>query len=955
MSERAQTRDVVGREMELSALERALGRAATGEPAVMLLSGEAGIGKSTLLSEAARRTNSDLYVASCIQIGGASIPLAPVVDLIRQIDRRAGRSPTVGSVRDLMISESSRHWDLVLLGLDLVAELSSEGAAIVAFDDLHWGDQGTWDVFEYLARNLVEERVLLVGAFRPGEVRRDPRLRRRVAELARVSGVEHMVLGGLDRASLTLHAAAILGMPASPTLMDELLRRGEGNPFFTEELLAAYVAGDPITVSLSDLLVQDIEALGSTARFLLAALAAVGRDADAELLQRVVPFDESTSEAAMRSAMEARIVVVDPITDAYRFRHPLLSEVAYAAALPSERRRLHRAIVSALDAEPRFALTTTDAAGERAFHLDRAGDEAGAFRALFDAVDAAAVAAPATCRDHLDRLLELWDRNATTEDASQLIPRLWQAADLANAQGDNARALALGQQAISAATARDEHTTHDGGLERGSDHERLGRYLWGLGRMDESAAMYDNAASLLENEEGAETAWACAGLAQGLLMFNHFDRAELWARRALDRADVDDFESRSAGKSVLGVLEVMNGSFDVGLAWCQEAVNTSDALHRRSLATAYRAVATLIAGQMSDVVTLALDGASVAQRTGLESTYGVALAGSASQALVRLGRWDEANLVLSDAAGVQSTTIGAIGVESAAAVLAARRGDDERANTLLERLFAHPADPWHQATIAATTVAVRLEQRRWTDAMAAAASALHPAEGSPRFVPQFVSGSVIAAVELALDALARQEAVELQALATDLRRQLDAAADDPTARSPTMVAELALADAAITRLTGSDQDAFKRAVAAAENAGDPWMAATALAQQAATAAASGDAAGAVESLRAAHATAVQLRAAPLLAEIAAIATRTRISLEAPVAPVREKHDLLRLGLTSREAEVLGLVALGLTNGEIGTRLFVSRKTASVHVSNILRKLGVTSRIEAAAIQQRLWT
>ena len=67
-----------------------------------------------------------------------------------------------------MISGSSRHWDLVLLALDLVAELSSEAAVIVAFDDLHWGDQGTLDVFEYLARNLVEERVLLVGAFRPG-------------------------------------------------------------------------------------------------------------------------------------------------------------------------------------------------------------------------------------------------------------------------------------------------------------------------------------------------------------------------------------------------------------------------------------------------------------------------------------------------------------------------------------------------------------------------------------------------------------------------------------------------------------------------------------------------------------------------------------------------------------------------------------------------------------------
>ena len=81
--------------------------------------------------------------------------------------------------------------------------------------------------------------------------------------------------------------------------------------------------------------------------------------------------------------------------------------------------------------------------------------------------------------------------------------------------------------------------------------------------------------------------------------------------------------------------------------------------------------------------------------------------------------------------------------------------------------------------------------------------------------------------------------------------------------------------------------------------------------------------------------------------------RTRLSVEAPVVTVLESAATDQLGLTPREAEVLSLVAAGQTNRQIGEALFVSEKTASVHVSNILRKLGVSSRVDAAAVAQRL--
>jgi DNA-binding NarL/FixJ family response regulator len=157
----------------------------------------------------------------------------------------------------------------------------------------------------------------------------------------------------------------------------------------------------------------------------------------------------------------------------------------------------------------------------------------------------------------------------------------------------------------------------------------------------------------------------------------------------------------------------------------------------------------------------------------------------------------------------------------------------------------------------------------------------------------------------------------------------------------------------ITRLKGSDSAAFARAAAAAERAGDAWLAAFARLHEAEAAAKAGSAAQAADALRAAYDIATALCAEPLVEDLEALARRTRISLDAPTVAVVRDADAVRLGLTSREAEVLSLVAAGKTNREIGTELFVSEKTASVHVSNILRKLGVNSRVDAAAIAQRL--
>ncbi|MBV8386161.1 MAG: AAA family ATPase, partial [Actinobacteria bacterium] len=892
-------KEVVGRDDELRVFRHAVERARSGEPSVLLVSGDPGIGKTTLLAEAARASGVELFAGRCVHIGGDAIPLAPLVDLIRHVQRgHGGRAmPALGGLVDAISTRPGAAGNVFSLVLQVLADLTAESPAIVAFDDLHWGDPSTWDLFEHLARNLVDEHLVLVGAFRTGEVARDLGLRRRVAELSRLSGVDRIALEGLDRNAVARHAATVLGIPAPPSLVDELLRRGEGNPFFTEELATAHLSGEVIPPLLADLLTADVEALEPASRHVLAALAAIGRDAEPDLVARVVDLDEPTLEAALRATIDAQLVVVDAATDFYRFRHPLIGEVAYAAALPTERRRLHRSIAAAMQAEPRFALMSSDAAGERALHLDRAGDEGAAFRALFDAADAVALVAPAVSLAYLERMLELWDANAGPEHAALLIPRLWQAADLANAAGRNDRAVELARRAIAESEAgRACAVVGSAPIGPGWAQERLARFLWSAGDMEQSAVAYAAAASLLDADidAGASAAAAYAGLAQAELMFCRFDTAHHWASRALDLAAADDAASAAAALRVLGVIDVLGGEPERGLERSAAAVRPDIAPHQWALSNAMFAMILFEAGDTEDALRVALDGAAVSQRAGFETSFGTFHTGVAARSLVRLGRWDEADALLIAASSINSTPIGAIQLDAAATQLAARRGASEAA-AIADRLRAHPHDPFSAAIVTVALLDHHLATRRWNEAIALATKALNAPANGRRLSAAFTLAFVTASVEQALDQIARQELVDVPTLAGALEERLRAARSDPASTMAAADADLLLAAAMTTRLKGPDADAFAAAARAAEYVGDAWQAALARLHQADAAAAAGDAAQAVDTLRAAHATASRLGATPLLDDIAALARRTRITLEAPPLQTLPQHQVVHLG------------------------------------------------------------
>jgi predicted ATPase len=202
------TRAFVGRAAELAAFERAIGDARVGVPSVLLVGAEAGMGKSTLLAEAAERGSARLLIGRCMQLGGDVTPLGPLVDLLRHLQRTSPEAlvdtdglatfaPWLSSAEPVAARPNAEG--VFAPVIDLLGRLASTQVLMVAFEDLHWADTATWDLFDLLARNLFEEHLILVGTYRSDELAREPLMRRRVAELGRLMNVAKLELAGLAR------------------------------------------------------------------------------------------------------------------------------------------------------------------------------------------------------------------------------------------------------------------------------------------------------------------------------------------------------------------------------------------------------------------------------------------------------------------------------------------------------------------------------------------------------------------------------------------------------------------------------------------------------------------------------------------------------------------------------------------------------------------------------------
>jgi predicted ATPase len=292
------------------------------------------------------------------------------------------------------LSDQAAQARLFELLLGLFGRLGEEGPLVLVVEDLHWADRSTRNLLAFLVRNLHRERVLLVVTYRndePGQQQLGPYL----AELDRGGPVQRLELPRPDQAQTGVQLVGILGTAPPAELVDALFARSEGNPFFTEELLAAVRAGSgELPATLRDLLRGRVEALPEHARDMLEVAAVAGRRVSHRLLASVAGIDDQQLVEGLRAALASQLLVVTPGEDGYDFRHTLLRELVDADLLPGERARLHAAYAHTLTQRPELVGTSPAMlAAELAVHWDAAGE---ALQALLARVQAGRAASAPT-------------------------------------------------------------------------------------------------------------------------------------------------------------------------------------------------------------------------------------------------------------------------------------------------------------------------------------------------------------------------------------------------------------------------------------------------------------------------------------------------------------------------------------------------------------------------------
>ena len=990
---------IVGRDEELGRIERALETAAGGRPVLLLVRGEAGIGKSRLVREAierARSHGSAILHGACLDLGGDGLPYLPLVEALRGLVRDttpdrlrallgparpdlAALLPELGDVDrpadgDQRPVEGASGLDRARLFerfIGFLGRLGEGQPALAVIEDVQWIDPATRDLVTFLVRNVTTEHLVAILTCRTDDLPAGHPVLAWMAELGRAPGGVRVDLGRLREADIARQLEAIEGGPVADRVIDAIWRRSEGHPLFAEELLSAAASPDSADLpSLVEVLLGRVGSLDPSTLAVVETLAVAGRPVDERLIGSLVDRSAGEVGAALRQAAGRGVLV--PLPDGrHAFRHELLREVVEGGLSAGERRELHERFARILEARPDLAdRSPAGAAGELAVHWAAADRPVEAYRA---ALNAAAAAEGIHAFADVERLLEraIAMEPALPGDAAPGPPERVElrrrAAEAADLSGHFDRAIELVRDALS--------------LDAGSDptlagllHARLGYLTWARGDGEAALAEHREAVRLVPaNPPSVERARVLGALGGALMGLGHWSESRAVCEAAIECAIlVGAAPEESRARNMLGSDLVALGDIDAGLTELRESRRLAAASGPAELlvVTIHNLALNLLAAdRLEEGLAEASAGRAVARASGLERRYGMDLAAIAGDVLIRLGRWDEADLATTEGLALDQRNRGTTYLAAVRARLLAGRGMSEEARRRLAAIDATSLEPDMAAFIARVDAEIALAEDRPAHAAEAAEGGLSRLEGLDDVLwgAPLVGLSLRALADLAEAARAAQDSGAVNA-AADRAGPIRARLAELTGRAstPSARAWVAAAVAETGRLDAvPNPAAWSGAATAWDAVPDPaeaayvrYREAEALLRQA------GVRADVADTMRAAHDTAVRLAAAPLAASIEALARRARVQLQEPAATdssapsavaarARGARPASPAGLSAREIEVLRLVAAGRSNGEIAERLFITRKTAGVHVTHILDKLGVSNRVEAAMAAARL--
>ncbi|MGQ0840164.1 helix-turn-helix transcriptional regulator, partial [Actinokineospora sp.] len=927
----------------------------------------------------ARDQGALVLTGRCLDAGETGLPYLPVAEALAAVRDRARVRPALGrlfpeiamptgpdpgrlaSGMAIPVVGPRSEQDIGQLQLfdavhGVLGDLAEESPVVLVLEDLHWADASTRSLLSFLLSRLRSQRLLVLGTYRADDLHRRHPLRPLLAELVRLPQVERIELAPFGPADARAFVAALAEDRLSEPTLREVAGRSEGNAFFAEELLAAYLdcgaGGMPAT--LVDVLLARIERLSPAAQNIVRVASVAGRRVPDARLRAVADLDDAGLEEALREAVQRHVLVPDD-GEVYTFRHALLREAVYGDLLPGERVRLHSA----------YARELTHEAGVRgvAAALAHHSMESHALpRALSASVDAAKEAerlgAPAESLEHLERALKLWDAVPPAErppDVDELV-LLRRASWVAGMSGDPERAIAFAKSAVALA-------------DQGADPEpavklrrRLAQALYAVdGREVEAQEVIEHAWALVADRPPSPTqAWVLAAYATILRGMGRMDDAREHAERAVEVARSLDAGGPEADALItLAILAEARGEGVESRARLADAMRRAEEVEAITveLRARYSLCVNLYEqGLLDEAGAVADAGVDRACSTGLTwSVYGLEL--RVIQVVIRYARgdWDGSEAAAEPPGHRVSSTVSAR-LAAVGAYVAVGRGRFTEA----ERLVTELRSDWHRdLQIPLVAGGVGAELASWRGRPDRAVEWVREALD---WVAQaggqwFLAGIRMAALGIAAHAdLAHAAATGRDPDAGDravadgvrlverARRTAELGKPRTGVLGPEGRAWLARAEAELSRLHGASDPTRWRAAVDAFDYGAVYEQAVCRRRLGEALLAADRRDEAAVELRAADAVATRLNAKPLRDAVRKAARRGRVSLDETVDP-RDELD----PFTPRERAVLSLVALGRTNRQVGAELFISEKTVSVHLSRIMAKLGASRRAEAVAV------
>ncbi|MFW5417215.1 AAA family ATPase [Nocardiopsis sp. CNT-189] len=975
----------VGRQAELAALRADARRALRGGATAVLVAGEAGVGKSRLVREYAAGSPMPRTVAGgCPELGVDGLPFAPFATALRRLVREgavetgpgpgelARLLPELGPAPEASGEGRARLFEEVLV---LLEKAAGSGGLTLVLEDLHWSDASTRDLLVFLLGNLGAARVQLIATVRTDDLHRTHPLRRLLPELERLDPVTRLDLAPLSRDEVADQAAALRGGALSAGDLDLVYQRSGGNPLFVESFLdRPDLAGAPVPAGPREMLLGALRPLDRTALAVLKAASLTGDRADHALLEAVCELPADRFDAAVRAAVDAN--ALHPLAEGYRFRHALLAEAVQEDLLPGERIRLHRRYADALAAGVP-GIDGGRAAAMLAHHAYAAHDLPRALESAWRAAESARRAAAAPERlALLDRVLELWEQ---VPDAAERIGRSH--AEVLCAASEAAKALDNPRRAHDYAdTGLRAYTRWLGtGMCRvrvsreipEKDAVAMGMLLYARGEaareMSRDGALEDfgEALTVLPDRHRLRPA-VTAAMAATLVVRGHDEEAERTASAALRRArEAGDAHTEADALITLGGSRSRGPDADRAL----DSLRRGTALARSSgdMPTELRglnntAAALADAGRIAEAMQVNRAALERAAELGVSRTRSGGFQNGLAIGLLNSGRVGEAATLLRSAPPAANPRTQGRRHDLLAQIEQVRGSVSGTARELDAFHRCYPAE----AAAEIEFTGVRL-LRAWVDAeegnaerAAEAVTALMERE-RPWMRGFRLAVWLFHAVEvwLVLDGGARGGGGAAGRL-RELLLKRAASLGGGAGLGLFGRISLGLALSLLGGGSGEDDALRRRTVDLLRSSELRLWLVPALLCRARHLLRDGALEEAGPLLLEAHALAAEMGAGRYLRDAVRLMEEYGTAFPAPPEPEEagvSERSAAESGagplaaLTPRELEVLRLVARGRTNREIAAELVISAKTVSVHVSNVLAKLGVSNR-NAAALKAR---